>query len=97
MSFDIKFSFENPCRILIAEIGKLDIKRHLVFYLSVYKLVHTLNTSDYDVINDFCVNLTSSTTLFKKCNVMLTCKGYICREIDNVYPVIMQQCSLYER
>ena len=28
---------------------------NLVFYLSVYPLLNTLQTSDYDVIFDFCV------------------------------------------
>ena len=32
---------------------------NLVFYLSVYPLLNTLQTSDYDVIFDFCVDSAS--------------------------------------
>ena len=40
----------NSTCVLKAEPGKLLIKdANLVFYLSVYKLVHSSNLSDYDV------------------------------------------------
>ena len=45
---------------------------NLVFYLSVYPLLNTLQTSDYDLIFDFCVDSASLATPFKKCNVILT-------------------------
>ena len=38
---------------------------NLVFYLSVYPLVLTLQTSDYDVIIDVCVDSASLATLLK--------------------------------
>ena len=62
---------DSTC-VLKAEPGKLDIKRraNLVFYLSVYPLFNTLQTNDYDVIFDVCVN--SIATSFKKCNVIMT-------------------------
>ena len=44
----------------------------LVFYLSVYPLLNTLQTSDYDVIFDFCVDSATLATSFKKCNVIMT-------------------------
>ena len=40
-----------------------DVK--LVFYLSVYPLLNTLQTSDYDVIFDFCVDSASLATSLK--------------------------------
>ena len=41
---------DSTC-VLKAERGKLDIKdANLVFYLSVYPLLNTLQTSDYDVL-----------------------------------------------
>ena len=47
---------DSTC-VLKAEPGKLDMKRaNLVFYLSVYSLLNTLQTSDYDVLFDFCVD-----------------------------------------
>ena len=46
---------DSTC-VLKAEPGKLDIKdANLVFYLLVYPLLNTLQTSDYDVIFDFCI------------------------------------------
>ena len=62
---------DSTC-VLKAEPGKLDIKRREVFYLSVYPLLNTLQTSDYDVIFDFCVDSASLATSFKKCNVIMT-------------------------
>ena len=43
-----------------------------LFYLSVYPLLNTLQTSDYDVIFYFCVDSASLATSFKKCNVIMT-------------------------
>ena len=63
---------DSTC-FLNAEPGKLDIKdANLVFYLSVYPLLNTLQTSDYDVIFDFCVDSASLATSFKKCNIIMT-------------------------
>ena len=47
---------------------------YLVFYLSVYLFTNLfiLLTSNIDVIIDSPVDLTSLTTSFKKCNLMLT-------------------------
>ena len=45
---------------------------NLVIYLSVYPLLNILQTSDYDVIFDFCVDSASLGTPFKKCNVIMT-------------------------
>ena len=45
---------------------------NLVFYLSVYPLLNTLQTSDYDVYFYFCVDSSSLATSFKKCNVIMT-------------------------
>ena len=45
---------------------------NLVFYLSVYPLLNTLQTSDYDVMFYFCVDSASLATSFKKCNIMMT-------------------------
>ena len=41
---------------------------------SIYQFTYcfTLQTSDYGVIFDFCVDLASLATLFKKCNVIMT-------------------------
>ena len=59
--------------VLKALPGKLDIKRREPgILLSVYPLVNTLQTSDYDVIFDFCVDSESLATSFKKCNVIMT-------------------------
>ena len=41
-------------------------------FLSVYPLLKTLRTSDYDVISDVCVDSASLATSFKKCNVIMT-------------------------
>ena len=76
MSFDIKLRFENACRTMFSKLSLVNLiskDTHLVFYISVYKLVYTLNTSVYDVINDFPVDSTPSMTFFKKWNVTLTC------------------------
>ena len=45
---------------------------NMVFYLSVYKLVHSLTYRDNEVIIDICVDSASFATSFKKCNVIMT-------------------------
>ena len=85
--FDIKFTrqgFENACwhreacRVIQHAFSKSSLVNliskdaNLVFYLSVYPLLNTLQTSDYDVIFDFCVDSASLATSFKKCNVIMT-------------------------
>ena len=87
VSFDIKFTrqgFENACwhreacRAIQQAFSKPSLVNliskdaNLVFYLSVYQLLNTFQTSDYDVIFDFCVDLASLATSFKKCNVIMT-------------------------
>ena len=63
----IQHAFSKPSLInLISKDAKL------VFYLSVYPLLNTLQTSDYDVIFDFCVDSEPLATSFKKCNVIMT-------------------------
>ena len=87
VSFDIKFTrqgFENACwhreacRAIQNAFSKPSLVNliskdaNLVFYLSVYPFLNTFQTSDYDVIFDFCVDLASLATSFKKCNVIMT-------------------------
>ena len=87
VSFDIKFTrqgFENACwhreacRAIQHAFSKPSLVNliskdgNLVFYLSAYPLLNTLQTSDYDVIFDFGVNSASLATSFKKCNVIMT-------------------------
>ena len=61
---------------LKAEAGKLDIERHkpgILFYqFSEFTHCFTWQTSDSDVIFDFCVDLALLATSFKKCNVIMT-------------------------
>ena len=72
MSFDIKFTrqgFENACWHCEAcqaiqhtfskpsLVNLISKDANLVFLLSVYPLLNTLQTSDYDVIFDICVEL----------------------------------------
>ena len=45
---------------------------NLVFYLSSYQVEFTLQTSEYDVMLDFCVHSASLATSFKKCSVIMT-------------------------
>ena len=52
-----------------SQVGKLHIKRHEP-YILVNKLFHYFPTNDYDVIVNFHVDSTTSTS-FKKLNVML--------------------------
>ena len=64
----IQHAFSKPC--LVNLISK---DANLLIYLSVSKLIHCSNdSSDYDVIIDFCVGSMSLTKSFKKCNVMMT-------------------------
>ena len=87
VSFDIKFTrqgFENACwhreacRAIQQAFSKPSLVNliskdtKLVFYLSVFPLLTTLQTSDYDVIFDFCVDSASLATSLKKCNVIMT-------------------------
>ena len=80
MSFDIKFTrqgFENACwhreacRAIQHAFSKPSLVNliskdtHLVFYLSVYPLLITRQTSGYDVIFDFCVDSASLATSLK--------------------------------
>ena len=63
---------DSTC-VLKAEPGKLDIKRCEpgILFISL-PIFDTLQTSDYDVIFDFCVDSASLATSFKKCNVIMT-------------------------
>ena len=63
---------DSTC-VLKAEPGKLDIKRCEpgILFISL-PIVDSLQTSDYDVFFDFCVDSASLTTSFKKCNVIMT-------------------------
>ena len=63
----IQHAFSKPS--LVNLISK---DANLVFYLSVYPLLNALQTSDYGVIFDVCVDLASLATSFKKCNVIMT-------------------------
>ena len=60
--------------VLKAEPGKLDIKRREPGIHSIYQLAKllTLQTSEYDVMIDFCVDSASLAMPFKKCNVIMT-------------------------
>ena len=86
MSFDIKLTrqgFENACghheacRALQYAFSKpspvnlISKDLNLVFYLSVTHWF-THQTNHYDVIIDFCADLMSLTTSFKKYNVIMT-------------------------
>ena len=62
----IQHAFSKPS--LVNLISKDAI---LVFYLSVYPLLNTLQTSDYDVMF-FFVDSASLATSFKKCIVIMT-------------------------
>ena len=58
-----------------AEPGKFDIKRHepviLLISLPIVSVVKLVINANYDLIIDFHIDSTSSTS-FKMCNVMLT-------------------------
>ena len=87
VSFDIKFTrqgFENACwhreacRAIQHAFSKPSLVNliskdaNLVFYLSVCPLLNALQTSDYGIIFDVCVDLASLATSFEKCNVIMT-------------------------
>ena len=87
LSFDIKFTrqgFENAywhretCRaiqhafIKPSLVNLISKDANLVFYLSIYPLLNTLQTSDYDISFDFFVDSASLATSFKHCNVIMT-------------------------
>ena len=87
VSFDIKFTrqgFENAgwhrkaCWAIQYAFTKPSLVNliskdtNLVFYLSVYPLLNTLQTRDYDIIFDFCVDSASLATSFKKWNIIMT-------------------------
>ena len=63
---------DSTC-VLKAEPGKLDIKRREpgILFISL-PILNTIQTSDYDVNFDFCVDSASLATSFKKCNVIMT-------------------------
>ena len=63
----IQHAFSKPS--LVNLISK---DANLVFDLSVYPLLNTLQSSDYGVIFDFCVDSAAFATSFKKCNVIMT-------------------------
>ena len=73
VSFDIKFTrqgFENAS--WHREASK---DANLVFYLSVYPLLNTLKTSDYDLIIDFFVDSASLAKSFKSATSSWPDKG----------------------
>ena len=90
VSFDIKFTrqgFENACwhreacRAIQHAFSKPSLVNliskdaNLVFYLSVNPSLNTLQTSDYDVIFDFCVDSVSFVTSFKSATSSWPDKG----------------------
>ena len=60
--------------VLKAQPGELNrsIKRRESGILFISLTIASLQTSDYDVIFDFCVDSASLATSFKKCNVIMT-------------------------
>ena len=75
----IQHAFSKPS--LVNLISK---DANLIFYLSVYPLLNTLQTSNYDVIFDFYVDLASLATSFKVQRHHDLIK-VTCREIGNSY------------
>ena len=90
MSFDIRFTrkgFENACwhreacRAIQHAFSKPSLVNfiskgaNLVFYLSVYPLLNTVQTNDYDVIFYFCVDSASFATSFKSATSSWPDKG----------------------
>ena len=53
--------------------------------ISVYPLLNTLQTSDYDLFFDFCVDSASLETSFKKVQRHHDLIKVTCRETGNVY------------
>ena len=78
----VKSQPRNSASVLEAKPGKLGIKRSEpgILFISL-SIGFSLQTGDYDLIIDFHVNSTSSTS-FKMCNVTLNRK-YNCSEIVN--------------
>ena len=64
MSFDIKFTRQGFKKACEAEPVKLNIKAQTWYSIYHFTSLFTLQTSDYDVIIDFCVDSKSS-MLFK--------------------------------
>ena len=62
----IQHAFSKP-----SLVNLISNDANLVFYLSVYTLLNTLQTSDYDVVFYFCIDSASLATSFKKCNVIM--------------------------
>ena len=58
---------------------------NLVFYLSVYPLLDTLQTSAYGVIFDFCIDSASIAMSLKKVQRHHDLIKVTCREIGNIY------------
>ena len=96
MSFDIKFT--EACKAIQNAFSKPSLVNliskdaNLVFYLSVYTLLNTLQTSDYDVIFDFCVDSASLARSLKMQSHHDLIK-VTCREIGNVYQVMLKYFS----
>ena len=63
---------DSSC-VLEADPGKLDIKRRElgILFISLQRWF-TLQSSEYDVMINFCVDSASLATSFKKCNVIMT-------------------------
>ena len=76
----IQQAFSNPS--LVNSISK---DANLVFYLSVYPLLNTLQTSDYDVIMMFVLIQRHKRRHSKKVQRHHDLIKVTCREIENVY------------
>ena len=100
MSFDIKFTrqgFENACwhreacRAIQHAFSKPNLinliskDANLVFYLSVYPLLNTLQTRDYDVFFLFLCWFSVISDVIQKVQRDHDLIGVACREIGNVY------------
>ena len=76
---------DSTC-ILKAEHGKLILKdANLVFYLSVYTLLNTLQTSDYDVFFLFLCRFSFISEVIQKVQRHQDLIKVTCCEIDNIY------------
>ena len=79
VSFDIKFArqgFENAC---------WHREANQVFYLSVYPLLNTLRTSDYDVFFLFLCGFSVISDVIQKVQRYNDLIKVTCRDIGNVY------------
>ena len=100
VSLDIKFirqGFENACwhreacRAIQHAFSKPSLVNliskdaNLVFYLSVYPLLNTLQTSDYEVIFDFLCWFCVISDVIQKAQRHHDLIKVTCREIGNVY------------